>query len=575
MFANNNGDLQEGDPEVLYIEPDPTQPAVYDAAKGNAPSIASNGAVHAMPSTGASKAPFHAEYAPGIESNVAVHAALTDSEYLDVDDSSFTSQPWYVAKLDKAACKARVFGASIGDFLVRESKHHPGSYAVCVKIGDGKVQEDLIERDPTSGLYKIKFFKDQSFAGLVSLVQHCQTHPITPRNGITLELGLGQPVGVVYADPRSVTVGVSATDVYGCAYGEVDKGLLKFFNRVVVEEAEIYDPLVQNPLKSMATLKPVSLSVALDTAANHCGSLAKAFDETKLFATNPKYAANLSFYFPNMSASKIQAILMYTKESDQPDFSLYRKMNSAFGGFNKTEGRTMAVHYLPYAQLLISALQCLPEVKRIVYRGVFMPHTELLNGRTVGDEITWWPFVSTTGTPRVLRKSNFFDAVVRIDNVTGLIVGIENNQAKHEGGHSTVTQKKTIFMIITLAGYQIMGVYGGEDEYLLLPGSKFKIEGIKPWHNGITEVRLRQVSSPYSLSAGGTGSSSSPAGATIASKAAGQLSYTEIDLYMALDSNEDVYERMDGGGTGVYSVRGGTGTHGTGDAIDMYGDALC
>jgi hypothetical protein len=62
-----------------------------------------------------------------------------------------------------------------------------------VKIGDGKVQEDQIERDPTSGLYTIKFCKDQSFTGLVSLVQHCQTHSITPKAGITLELGLGQP----------------------------------------------------------------------------------------------------------------------------------------------------------------------------------------------------------------------------------------------------------------------------------------------------------------------------------------------------------------------------------------------
>jgi len=243
-----------------------------------------------------------------------------------------------------------------------------------------------------------------------------------------------------------------------------------------------------------------------------------------------------------MSESKIQTILMYTIESKQTEFSLYKKMNAAFGGFNKTEKRTKAVHYLPYAKLLISALQCLPEVKRIVYRGILMPHTELLNGRTVGDEITWWPFVSTTGTPHVLRKSNFFDAVVRIDNATGLIVGVENNQTKG------IAQQKTIFMIITLAGYHITGVYGGEDEYLLLPGSKFKIEGIKPWHNGITEVRLRQVASPYSLSDTSTGSPASPRGA-FQSVGADELLYGEINAYMAPDANEEIiYEHGGGGG---------------------------
>jgi hypothetical protein len=452
-----------------------------------------------------------------------------------------------VAKKDKAACKAQVFSASTGDFLVRESQKHPGSYAVCVNLGSGQVQEDLVKRDPATGDYTIKFCAGQSFPDLVSLIHHCQTHAISPKKGITLKLA--QPAGVMYADPSSVNVAVSAADaVYGCLYGEVDSGLLNFFNRVVVEEAEIYDPLAENPLGSVSDANAVSLAVALDTAANHCGSVEAIFTSAKQFAIEK--AATLRFRFPKMTASFVEIIVMYTAESE-----LYKKMNRAFGGFGKPKGRAMSVHYRQYAHLLISALQCLPEVQRIVYRGVLMSHTELLNGKTVGDTITWWPFVSTTGSPSVLRKKAFFDAEVRIDKATGKIIGVENNQNTYERNPTKVTHK-TIFVIITLAGYHIVGFSFSvdEDEYLLLPGSKFLIEGILKWHNGITEVRLRQVASPYSLSVRDTGSSSSASRGEVRGDAADHLVYGEIDVYMVPDSNEDVYEPMNGGGGAENSI---------------------
>jgi hypothetical protein len=492
------------------------------------------------------------------------------SEYLDVADSSFTGQPWYAAKLDKALCKLQVFGASTGDFLVRESQHQPGSYALCVNLGDGKVQEDLIKKDRTTGAYTIKFCKDQSFSDLGSLVQHCQTHSISPKRGITLKLG--QPAGSMYGNTSAVAAaGVSVDDsIYECAYGEVDSGLLNFFNRVVAFEAEIYDALAKNPLGSFANLKAVTLSVALQTAATHCGSLDKALSQAKAFKK-----AKLIALFPKLTPSFIEIILMYTADSE-----LYKMMNAAFGAYGKEKGRTMAVHYLPYAQLLISAVQCLPEVQMIVYRGVQMSHKVLLNGSTVGDTITWWPFVSTTGSPKVLRKKAFFDAVVRIDKVTGKVVGVENNSTTYDGDPTKV-KHKTIFVIITLAGYHIVGfsIFDDEDEYLLLPGSTFLIEGILTWHNGITEVRLRQVASPYSLSAGGTGSSSSSAGGAMASGATDHLMYGAIDVYMVPDSNDDVYEPMGGGGGdgsgALYNASGNAGSHWAGGAVDMNGDALC
>lgn len=94
-------------------------------------------------------------------------------------------------------------------------------------------------------------------------------------------------------------------------------------------------------------------------------------------------------------------------------------------------------------------------------------------------------------------------------------------------------------------------VFKEEDEYLLLPGSKFRIEGIRFWRNGITEVRLRQVESPYSLNKDDGGASSS---ASRGGEAQDMDAYGDINAYMVPDSNEAViYEYGGGGGGGTAS----------------------
>lgn len=363
--------------------------------------------------------PMEVDSGVGAGAGGEVVYVATTGEYIDVcgkDESpiyaEYTSKPWYVAQMDKAVCKAQVFGASAGDFLVRESRHHSGSYAVCVNLGDGKVQEDLITRDPASGLHTVKFCKSQSFPDLVSLVHHCQTHLISPKEGISLKLG--QAAGVIYATSAgSLAVGPSPADsMYGCTYGEVDSGLLNFYNRIILDRAESYDKSVVDPLGSMAGMKPVSLAVALQTAETHCGSLDFAVRKTKEFAK--KNAAKLITQFPKMTATYIEVILMYTADSE-----LYRKMNASLGGYGNPKGRAMSVHYRQYAQLLISALHCLPAVsQRVVYRGVKMQYTDLLDGCKVGDVITWWNVISTTGSPSILRHVDFFDAVVHVNTAS-------------------------------------------------------------------------------------------------------------------------------------------------------------
>jgi hypothetical protein len=124
---------------------------------------------------------------------------------------------------------------------------------------------------------------------------------------------------------------------------------------------------------------------------------------------------------------------------------------------------------------------------------------------------------------------------------------MQNNQ-----NAPTTTIAKTIFVIMTLAGcsYHIVSfsAFEEEDEYLLLLGSEYKIEGIGFWRHGITEVRLRQVASPHSLinKDGRTLTS----GGKLPDRAAGQLTYGDINAYMAPgpDSNAEVVYKYDSGG---------------------------
>lgn len=110
----------------------------------------------------------------------------------------------------------------------------------------------------------------------------------------------------------------------------------------------------------------------------------------------------------------------------------------------------------------------------------------------IGGTLTWFSFTSTTADPKVLRKKEFLNATVNIDPVTKAVSSVKNLGIY---GAAAQPSGKTIFQIHTINGVNIspFSAEEDEDEIILPAGSTFRITGINDWHDGITEVRLREI----------------------------------------------------------------------------------
>ena len=444
---------------------------------------------------------------------------------------------WFVGEMGKDDCKARVSGiaAERGSFLVRNSKSKPGAYAFCINLGDGRVQEDLAmpEVDAVAGnatsslrLYFSKSKKStQSCSNLQSLVEHCQTHPITPKPGCTLKLGRAAPA----MRPKDAATSAGPSDTLSsCTYGEVDSKLLEFYKKmIVVDYHEIYDSSdTSNPLAPLKDARSVSIEEAIRSAETHCGVLPDDYltDAEKFASMYAKKAKRMKKRSDvHLEAIDIQTIFLYTKPCN-----LYKQMNAALGKYGEEpDPRANVVHYMPYVKLLTTSLTKLPKVRTIAYRGVTQPCSRLLNGAKVGDTITWWSFTSTTTNTNALKTPEFLGADVRVDTRTKAIVNVRNSEyysdvAAGRGGHA---KGKTIFQIDVCSGVNIKpySAIPGEDEILLMAGSKFVIKSIKEWRHGITEVRMVQVD----VDGDGDGG--------------GSTGWDEIEQYMTFNPDVDPY----------------------------------
>eukprot|EP00729_Bicosta_minor_P015121 gene15121-8000_t len=202
--------------------------------------------------------------------NNPANEPVGSGEYIDVADGNTgvnpdqINQPWFVRGMDKGECKARVAAAKKqGSFLVRVSRKTAGAYAFCINLGDGQVQEELAK--PGRGGRLALYFNQKRATppqpDLVSLVEYCQTHSLNPSVGITLKLGVAAPAVMAEYAQRAAT---ASDAVYATLYGQVDSGLLQFYNRVAVENHEKDEPRPDNdPLAALASTPTVSLEKAI------------------------------------------------------------------------------------------------------------------------------------------------------------------------------------------------------------------------------------------------------------------------------------------------------------------------
>ena len=162
-----------------------------------------------------------------------------------------------------------------------------------------------------------------------------------------------------------------------------------------------------------------------------------------------------------MTDDQAAAIYLYTQ-----DTPVYRILNSAL----RERNRAVLLPFFPYLRLLLSALHCLPALSMHVYRGV---RGDYRDKYVLGKEFVWWACTSTTANLGALSNPMFLG----------------------KDGH------RTKFAINTHCAFDIRqySAFSNEDERLIYPGTKFRVDGVLDCGHGLFEIQLTEVIStvPY------------------------------------------------------------------------------
>jgi hypothetical protein len=140
-----------------------------------------------------------------------------------------------------------------------------------------------------------------------------------------------------------------------------------------------------------------------------------------------------------LSHDESAAIYIYTME--WAEISLYSVLNTAL----RSENRQALKVWFPYLNLFDSALDKLPTVKEVVWRGVPL---DIGNKFTKDQIVTWWSISSCSSSVNIIK--NF----------------LENNK------------KSTLFSIEAVNGKRISGYtrYENEEEVILRMGTTFRVK---------------------------------------------------------------------------------------------------
>ncbi|CAF1381067.1 unnamed protein product [Rotaria sordida] len=163
----------------------------------------------------------------------------------------------------------------------------------------------------------------------------------------------------------------------------------------------------------------------------------------------------------NLTIDERAAIKLYTMESKTEQESLFYVVNSTLRLADRSELKPI----LLYLRLLIEALEKLPSLNGLVYRGV---NGNISSNFVKGKKLTWWGFSSCTRSLEMLSKEEF----------------LGNNG------------QRTLFYIKCINGKLIQNYsYSSPDdeEVLLLPGTEFLVTGKKRANRDLTIVHLREI----------------------------------------------------------------------------------
>eukprot|EP00729_Bicosta_minor_P009178 gene9178-34515_t len=118
---------------------------------------------------------------PHQRGRAATMAATTSGQRKKTNTSH--QDDWFVGNMAKETCKSLVNSAFEGSFLVRNSTSTEGSFAICVKHGDGQVRVDLATLDNATGKLSVKFCRNVQFSSIEEFVEYWRCNALKPRKG--------------------------------------------------------------------------------------------------------------------------------------------------------------------------------------------------------------------------------------------------------------------------------------------------------------------------------------------------------------------------------------------------------
>ncbi|CAF4863716.1 unnamed protein product, partial [Rotaria sp. Silwood2] len=170
--------------------------------------------------------------------------------------------------------------------------------------------------------------------------------------------------------------------------------------------------------------------------------------------------AKKNCHFPSEHGlSKDQSAAVYIYTMEWGDTTLYRVLNKAL----RSENRQALTIWFPYLKLFDTALDQLPTVKEILWRGVPL---DIGKNFTKNQLVTWWSVNSCSSSVDVIKTF------------------LGNNK------------NSTLFLIEAVNGKRVSGYteYENEDEIILRMGTQFRVKSNSLDHpNGSYVVHLIQV----------------------------------------------------------------------------------
>jgi hypothetical protein len=272
----------------------------------------------------------------------------------------------------------------------------------------------------------------------------------------------GDPFGTINAALGAQPIDWLPVRGWRAAHGETAQRMGAFVQETM-ELHQLYLERLQEvreeKLEELAAIEGIAALPAMafsDAAAPLASLLPGLLPAVRAAEEYGRKAVGLFSFASKLSAHEAAAVHLYTMQS-----ALYRQLNASL----RHEDRARSRAYFPYLRLLLSALDKLEAFEGSLWRGVGM---DLQSQYPAGRVVTWWGVSSCT--PRLEVAKSFL------------------------GGKG----RRTLFEVVVRRAVSIKkySAFTGEDEYVLAPGTQLRVADVRAEGDGLTRVRLEELSGP-------------------------------------------------------------------------------